>query len=49
MDVAEGYIFSAGWVFFVGWGMILAVVGAVAFGRDIVLLLARSSQPRQPR
>jgi hypothetical protein len=41
MEMAQTFIFDAGWVFFATWGMVLAAVSAVAFGRDILLLLAR--------
>jgi hypothetical protein len=36
MDTAQVLIFYAGWIFFTAWGMVLAAVSAIAFGRDIV-------------
>ena len=36
MDTAQVFIFYAGWIFFTAWGMVLAAVSAIAFGRDIV-------------
>jgi hypothetical protein len=36
MDVAQAFIFYAGWIFSVAWGALLAAVSVVAFGRDIV-------------
>jgi hypothetical protein len=36
MDTAQVFVFYAGWVFFTAWGMVLAAVSAIAFGRDIV-------------
>jgi hypothetical protein len=35
MDLAEVLIFDLGWIFFAAWGMVLAAVGAIAFGRDL--------------
>lgn len=36
MDVVQAFIMYAGWFFFAGWGMVLAAVSVIAFGRDIV-------------
>jgi hypothetical protein len=30
------FIMYAGWFFFTAWGMVLAAVSVVAFGRDIL-------------
>lgn len=35
MDIAQVFIFDLGWLFFAAWGMVLAAVGAIAFGRDL--------------
>jgi len=35
MDLAEVLIFDLGWIFFSAWAMVLAAVGAIAFGRDL--------------
>jgi hypothetical protein len=35
MDLAEVLIFDLGWIFFAAWGMVLAAVTAIAFGRDL--------------
>ena len=34
MDLAQ-VIFYAGWIFFAAWGMALAALSVIAFGRDI--------------
>jgi hypothetical protein len=35
MDMAQVLIFDLGWIFFAAWGMVLAAVSAIAFGRDL--------------
>jgi hypothetical protein len=35
MELTQALIFDAGWVFFAAWGMVLAAVSWIAFGRDI--------------
>lgn len=36
MEMAEAFIFDAGWLFFVAWGVVLAAVSVMAFGQEIV-------------
>jgi len=36
LDVVPVFIFDAGWIFFAAWGMALAALSVVAFGRDIL-------------
>jgi hypothetical protein len=36
MDLAQVFIFDLGWVFFAAWGMVLAALSIIAFGRDIL-------------
>ncbi len=36
MDMAEVLVVDAGWVFFAVWTMVLAAVGLIAFGQDIL-------------
>jgi hypothetical protein len=36
MDPAQPSIFDVGWVFFAGWGIVLAAVSLIAFGRELV-------------
>ncbi len=36
MDLAQAFIFYAGWIFSVTWGTLLATVSVIAFGRDIL-------------
>jgi hypothetical protein len=31
----HAFIFAAGWIFFAVWGMTLAALSVIAFGRDI--------------
>lgn len=35
MDLAQVFIFVAGWIFFAAWGVVLAAVSIIAFGRDL--------------
>jgi hypothetical protein len=35
MDLAETYILEFGFVFFAAWGVALAALSVIAFGRDI--------------
>jgi hypothetical protein len=36
MDLTQVFIFYVGWIFFAAWGMVLAAVSVIAFGRDIL-------------
>lgn len=36
MELVEGFIFDAGWFFFAIWTVVLAAVGVIAFGRDML-------------
>ena len=36
MDMVQGFIFDVGWFFFAAWGMALAAVSIIAFGRDFL-------------
>jgi hypothetical protein len=36
MDMVEVFIFDIGWIFFAAWGMALAALSVIAFGRDIL-------------
>ena len=47
MEMAESLIFDAGWIFFAAWGMILTVIGLIAFGREI--LRAPETNEGKPR
>jgi hypothetical protein len=38
----HAFIFAAGWIFFSVWGMALAALSVIAFGRDISSLLPDS-------
>jgi hypothetical protein len=43
IDLAQVFIFDIGWVFFATWGMVLAAVSVVAFGRDILPFAQRAA------
>jgi hypothetical protein len=43
MEMAEVFIFDAGWLFFTAWGIVLAAVGIIAFGQDILEIGPRGS------
>jgi hypothetical protein len=36
MDLSQALIFDLGWVFFAAWGIVLAAVSAIAFGRELL-------------
>jgi len=36
MEMSEVFVFDAGWVFFAAWGLVLAAVSVIAFGRDVL-------------
>jgi uncharacterized membrane protein YccC len=38
MEMVEGFIFNAGWFFFAVWSVVLAAVGIITFGRDMLKL-----------
>jgi hypothetical protein len=40
MDLAQAFIFDAGWLFFAAWGLVLVLMGLIAFGHDISSLLS---------
>jgi hypothetical protein len=41
MDLEQVFIFDVGWLFFAAWGLVLAAVSVIAFGRDILPALPR--------
>ncbi len=43
MDMAQAFIFDAGWILFATWGMVFLVVTVIAFGRDILEISQRQS------
>ena len=44
MDMAQAFIFDAGWFFFAAWGMVLAAVSVIAFGRDLLGISRRGNR-----
>jgi hypothetical protein len=36
MDLAQTFVFDLGWIFFVAWAIVLAALGVIAFGRELV-------------
>jgi len=49
MDMAQAFIFVAGWLFFAAWGMVLAAVCVIAFGPDIRAVTGRTTGERERR
>lgn len=49
MDLAQAFIFDAGWVFFAAWGMVLAAVSVIAFGNDILYVATRANVEKDRR
>jgi hypothetical protein len=47
MDLAQVFIFAVGWIFFAAWGMVLAAVSVIAFGRDILPIAQRASVEKE--
>jgi hypothetical protein len=43
MEPAQAFIFDAGWIFFAAWGVVLAVVSVIAFGRDVLEVKQRET------
>ena len=44
MDLAQAFIFDVGWFFFAAWGMVLAAVSVIAFGRDMYGIRRRENR-----
>jgi len=49
MDLEQVFIFDVGWFFFVAWGLVLAAVSVIAFGRDILPALPRLARGSDQR
>jgi hypothetical protein len=47
MDMVQVFIFDAGWIFFAAWGMALAALSIIAFGRDIRAVAERPASERK--
>jgi len=47
MDLAQVFISFVGWAFFAGWGMVLAAISIVAFGRDIIPTAQRATVEKE--
>jgi hypothetical protein len=50
MTLTDSFLSNAGWLFFTAWTAVVAAVGIIAFGRDLLprrahLNPARKSQP----
>jgi len=41
MDLSQLLIFVVGWIFFAAWGIVLAALSVVAFGRDLLPTMER--------
>jgi hypothetical protein len=49
MDFEQVFIFDVGWLFFSAWGLVLATVSVIAFGRDIAAFFPRLSRQSDRR
>jgi len=49
MDMAQVFVFDVGWAFFAAWGMVLAAVSVIAFGRDLLPFLQQSTHEQGHR
>jgi len=49
MDLAQAFIIYAGWIFSVAWGTLLATVGVIVFGRDILPTSQPAAVEKEPR
>jgi hypothetical protein len=47
MDMVELLIFDVGWIFFAAWGMALAALSVIAFGRDILPIAQPATVKRE--
>jgi len=47
MLTSDSYLFDAGWLFFMGWSVIVAVVSITAFGRDLIPFRSTLKQSRE--
>ena len=47
MDIAQAFIFYVGWIFFITWGTLLAAVGVIAFGQDILPIAQRATVEKE--
>jgi hypothetical protein len=41
VDLEQVFIFDVCWLFFAAWGLVLAAVSVIAFGRDLLPVLPR--------
>ena len=49
IDQAQVFIFDIGWAFFAAWGMVLAAVSVIAFGRDLLPLTQQATREQERR
>jgi hypothetical protein len=49
MDMAQVFVFDVSWAFFAAWGMVLAAVSVIAFGRDLLPFAQRSTREQEHR
>ncbi|MFY9793693.1 MAG: hypothetical protein WA474_10170 [Candidatus Sulfotelmatobacter sp.] len=48
MDMVQAFVLDLGWIFFIAWGTVLAAVGAIAFGRDLLPSTSRRRYEPEP-
>jgi hypothetical protein len=49
MELDQVFIFEIGWAFFAAWGIVLAAISVVAFGRDLLPVMRRPAHERERR
>jgi hypothetical protein len=47
MDMAQAFVSYAGWIFSITWGMLLAAVSVIVFGRDILPLAQHAAVKKE--
>ncbi len=47
MLLSDSYLFDAGWLFFMGWSVVVAIVSIAAFGRDLIPFRSALKQSRE--
>jgi hypothetical protein len=47
MDMAQALIIYVEWIFFTAWGMVLAAISVIAFGKDILPATRRTATEKE--
>jgi hypothetical protein len=51
--IGDSFLSNAGWFFFTAWGLAIAIVGCIAFGRELrawkaLFIFAQNAAPPRP-